>query len=113
MILAVRPLPRSEATADRLYVGGSWPAVAIFVQDPADAAPTVARILADVFKLTPAEIRLSVALYRGTTLKRYAADHDISVNTARSHLARAMRKTGTHRQIELIRLINTIDLPAR
>lgn len=113
LILAVRPLPRTEATADLLYVEGSWPAIAVFIQDPAGAAPTVARILADVFKLTPAEIRLALALYRGTTLKRYAADHDISVNTVRSHLARAMRKTGTHRQAELIRLISTIDLPAR
>ena len=84
----------------------------MFIQDPARVAASATRILRDVFKLTPAETRLAVALYRGATLKSHAADNGISVHTARSHLARAMRKTNTSRQADLVRLINTIDLPA-
>ncbi|MCG8560928.1 MAG: helix-turn-helix transcriptional regulator, partial [Hyphomicrobiales bacterium] len=113
LILAVRPLPQADSMTDDLYADAPQPAVAVFIQDPARGAATAARILRDVFKLTPAETRLAVALYRGLTLKSYAADHDISINTVRSHLARAMRKTDTRRQADLIRLINTIDLPAR
>lgn len=113
LILAIRPLPFADGLTADLYAEARQPAVAVFIQDPGRAAASAARILSGIFKLTPAETRLALALYRGQTLKRYAADNEISINTARSHLARAMRKTNTSRQAELIRLINTIDLPAR
>ncbi len=113
LILAVRPLPHADRLSADLYADAQRPAVAVFVQDPARGAASAARILRNVFKLTRAETRLAIALYRGDTLRTYATEHDISVNTARSHLARAMRKTNTGRQADLIRLINTIDLPAR
>ena len=113
LILAVRPLPQADSMTADLYAEAPQPAVAVFIQDPARGTASAARILRTVFNLTPAETRLAIALYRGVTLRAYAADHDISINTARSHLARAMRKTNTGRQADLIRLINTIDLPAR
>ncbi len=112
LILAVRPLPHADSLTADPYADAGQPAVAVFIQDPARVAASATRILRDVFKLTPAETRLAIALYRGATLKSYAADNGISVHTARSHLARAMRKTNTSRQADLVRLINTIDLPA-
>lgn len=59
------------------------------------------------YPMSPAESRLTVALAKGWTLKDYAKVTTISVETARSQLKAAMSKTGTYRQVELIRLLLT------
>jgi DNA-binding CsgD family transcriptional regulator/PAS domain-containing protein len=55
--------------------------------------------------LSPAETRVVLLLCDGLPLKRVASELQIAYNTARLHLAKAMRKTGTHRQLELLRLV--------
>ena len=54
--------------------------------------------------LTAAERRLVALLASGEPLKRAATQLGITYSTARLHLAHAMRKTRTHRQVDLVRL---------
>ena len=82
--------------------GKELPAVLVFVSDPG------ARIIADVselsalFGFTPAEGRLVLALLNGTPLPDAARQIGISYNTARTQLARAMARTESRSQLELV-----------
>jgi DNA-binding CsgD family transcriptional regulator len=61
--------------------------------------------LARLYGLTAAEARLAAAMSAGRSLKAYAGEAEISINTARWHLRRVFTKTGTRRQVELVRLL--------
>ena len=70
----------------------------------APEAPTQ-ELLAGLFDLTPAEARVARALASGLPLDRVAAEFGLSVQTIRNQLAAVFHKTGTSRQVELLRLI--------
>ncbi len=63
--------------------------------------------MAQHFGLTPAEFRLCNALARGLSLKACAQKWNRSYDTLRSQLKSILAKTGTHRQPELIALLDT------
>ena len=62
-------------------------------------------MLAELFGLTPAEIRLSLALADGGSLRSTAERHMISINTARSQLASIFSKTSIKRQVDLVEML--------
>lgn len=70
----------------------------------APEAPTQ-ELLAGLFDLTPAEARVARALASGLPLDQVAAQFGLSVQTIRNQLAAVFHKTGTSRQVELLRLI--------
>lgn len=96
----VAPLGR-----DRLVVNPRHAAVVLFVSDPENLAPIDARLLQELYDLTPAEARIAAALAMGETLPKVAARLGISSNTARTLLARATSKTQTDSQLGLVRMI--------
>jgi DNA-binding CsgD family transcriptional regulator len=57
------------------------------------------------YKLTRAEARLASCLARGLSLKAAADQLCVSLNTARTHVARVYDKTGTCRQAEFLALV--------
>jgi DNA-binding CsgD family transcriptional regulator len=61
-----------------------------------------ADFLQDRFDLTPAEARLVVHLVAGASLRSCATALGIKYETVRSCLKSAFRKTGAHRQAELV-----------
>jgi DNA-binding CsgD family transcriptional regulator len=67
-------------------------------------------ILRHGFALTPAEIRLALAMIRGETLADYADGHGISIGTVRVQLKSVMGKTGTHRQADLVALLARLSV---
>lgn len=71
----------------------------------APEAPTQ-ELLAGLFDLTPAEARVARALASGLPLDRVAAEFGVSVQTVRNQLGAVFHKTGTSRQVELLRLIS-------
>ena len=77
----------------------------LFIADPEAEAALDSRKLHELFGLTPAEIRLSVALVNGKSVEEYAHGASISSNTARTHIKRIYSKTEVRRQGELIRLL--------
>src|SRR5215472_3416123 len=80
-------------------------AAALFITDPEEGATLDSRALHQLFGLTPAEIRLCVALVKGKSVEAYAHEAAISSNTARTHVRRIYSKTGVRRQSELVRLL--------
>lgn len=68
------------------------------------AVPTVAK-LEQAYSMTRAEARVARRLADGHSLKEIAGQLSISEETARTHAKRAMHKTDTHRQAELVALM--------
>lgn len=60
---------------------------------------------AEEFELTPAEMRVAVALSRGINAKQAARELGVSHHTVRQHLKAVFDKTDTHRQSALVVLI--------
>lgn len=56
------------------------------------------------FGLSPAQARLTMLLMTGQSVKDIAATLGIADDSARQYLKRIYRKTGTHRQTDLIRI---------
>lgn len=67
-------------------------------------------LLRQMFRLTPAEISLTSQLARGLTLAEAAEENSVTRETARTHLKSVLRKTGTHRQSELIALLSGMSM---
>jgi DNA-binding CsgD family transcriptional regulator len=85
---------------------------AVFISGGSDEAAGADEIAA-VYGLTPAETRLLECLLAGRNLAETAANHGIAVTTAKTHLDSIFRKTGVHRQAELMRLASRAASPAR
>jgi DNA-binding CsgD family transcriptional regulator len=78
----------------------------LFVDDPnQDAIP--GDLISRAFQLTPAEARLAVHLTSGSTLSDAADVLGVTYNTVRAQLRAIFDKTATHRQTELVRLLQT------
>jgi uncharacterized protein YhfF/DNA-binding CsgD family transcriptional regulator len=78
----------------------------LFVDDPErDAAPSQAALYVRAFELTPAEARLAVHLAAGASLTEAADAFGVTRNTVRAQLRAIFDKTDTHRQLDLVRLL--------
>ncbi|MCW5736794.1 MAG: helix-turn-helix transcriptional regulator [Enhydrobacter sp.] len=100
--LTVMPVGRHLSTP-----GVPKPAVIVFIADSAVRPPLNPRVLEVQFGLSPAEAKLVVALASGTSLPQYAQEACISYHTARTLLARALTRTETGSQLELVSLVLT------
>lgn len=84
------------------------PCALILIGDP-DAQPASrATILSGMYALTPSECRLADLLSRGLELKAASELLHITQNSARFVLKNIFRKTGTHRQSELILFLHRL-----
>jgi DNA-binding CsgD family transcriptional regulator len=86
-----------------LFPGG---AIVLAVSVPRKSAlvPS-ADVLTGLFDLTPAETRFAMALAAGRSPRAAARDIGVTESTGRTYLSRIFAKTGTHRQTELINLL--------
>ena len=74
---------------------------------------TVGReVLADLFGLTAAELRLAECLVQGISPSQYALRQSLSQNTVRNQLKSIFEKTGARRQSDLVSLIWNVAAPA-
>jgi DNA-binding CsgD family transcriptional regulator len=100
LILSAFPLPPPPFPEDFIAVR-----ILVILRDP-DRQPAVQwQVFAQQFQLTAAELRLCVAWANGLTLREYSEKFHVSLHTARSQLKSIFDKTGTHRQIQLLRLV--------
>jgi DNA-binding CsgD family transcriptional regulator/PAS domain-containing protein len=107
-----RPVPRRPLSVlvAPLMIESTWfvpgrPAAIVFVADP-DSVPRTARDqLRNLYRLTPAEADVAMAIACGEGLQAAADELKISLTTARTHLQHIFEKTETRRQAELVRLI--------
>jgi DNA-binding CsgD family transcriptional regulator/PAS domain-containing protein len=100
--LSVLVTPVREDRVPEHVLGRS---VLVSVTDLDSAVSFSERILRDLFGLTPAEIRVAIALAEGATAQEAAEALGLSFFTVRAHLARIFQKTDTHRQADLMRLL--------
>ncbi|MFA7585246.1 MAG: helix-turn-helix transcriptional regulator [Novosphingobium sp.] len=61
--------------------------------------------LAQLFRLSPGEARLALALCRGMTISEAAAEFGLAVGTARNYCKSIFSKTGARGQPDLVRII--------
>ncbi len=102
--ILVMPLGREE---EQLVFATESPAAAVFVTDPARRERLPQELLQSVYALTQAEARLACLIAAGLTLDEAAEELGTARGTVRVHLERIFRKTGTHRQPDLVRLLLT------
>jgi DNA-binding CsgD family transcriptional regulator len=100
----VHVLPLRRAAHD-IFSGGDLLIVATTVR--ANSSTPSPSILMGLFDLTPAEVKLAVALATGRTVQQAAIDASIQLTTARTYLDRIFRKTGTHQQSQLVALLKS------
>lgn len=67
-------------------------------------------IVSSLFRLTPAEAQLAVALTSGLSLRDCAANQGITIGTSRAYLNSVFFKTRTKQQSELVSLLKSIPL---
>jgi DNA-binding CsgD family transcriptional regulator len=102
-VLLIAPLgPQSSAELGR-SAGGAI----VLVSDP--GRPSDARLLRELFGLTPREAELVGALLDGMRLNEYADERGVSINTVKSQLRAVFAKTNTTRQGELIGVLKEIQ----
>lgn len=100
--LTVMPNPSSP--------GRNTVAASVVVCDPSRACSSKARLLRGLYKLSPVEVRVAELLTQGLTVRETAGSMKLTADTVRFHTKRIFAKTGTHRQLELVRLV--LSLPS-
>lgn len=81
------------------------PAILVFVSDPSQKIAADLAALSDLFGFPPAEGRLVLALLSGTTPPEFARQAGVTYNTVKTLLARAMARSDSRSQLELVLLI--------
>jgi DNA-binding CsgD family transcriptional regulator/PAS domain-containing protein len=109
MIATLLPLEQARrsllAEAAPSVSGTTQACWALFVQDPHVALPMPGEAFAKLYKLTPAELRVALALAPGLTPEAAADMMGIALPTLRTHMQRIFAKTGTNRHADLVRLM--------
>lgn len=79
--------------------------VLLILHDPRRGSCIERADLCQRFGLTLTEAEVAATLAEGGTLATFASHRGCSLETARTHLKRVLRKTGTNRQADLVRTI--------
>jgi DNA-binding CsgD family transcriptional regulator len=102
-LLAVPVLPRDE-----LRVGPEpHGRVMLLIYDPQTRPQVNTSLLEILFGLSPTEASIAGAIVEGQSLSEIALLRGCQESTIRSHLKSIFRKTHTHRQSDLVRLVLT------
>jgi DNA-binding CsgD family transcriptional regulator len=86
--------------------------VAVFVQEPARVPMMPGEAFAKLYRLTGGELRVLLLLAQGLRGKEAADMLGISEPTVRTHLQNIFSKTGTSRQTDVLRLLQSATPPA-
>ncbi len=81
------------------------PVAMILMIDPEESGCIRTDLLRKVYGLTPAEARLAQGILQGMSLQDFAKEAGVSINTVRTQLKQVFTKTGTKRQVDLMRIL--------
>ncbi|MBG9390182.1 helix-turn-helix transcriptional regulator [Caenimonas aquaedulcis] len=104
--LAAVPMPVRASE----FVSPLSPVALLLVSDPDAERPHAGELFRQIFRLTPAEVRVLIPLQRGATLAETCAALHISVETGRAHLRNVFDKLGIRRQADIARVLGPIEL---
>ncbi len=79
--------------------------VAVFLIEPGRPPDIDGRALAETYGLAPREVQVATLLAQGRSPAQIASKLGIGLGTVREHLKRALAKTETHRQANLVQLL--------
>jgi DNA-binding CsgD family transcriptional regulator len=100
----VHVLPLTSGARRR--AGAAFAAVAaVFVRKAAVDIPSPLETVGKIYKLTPTELRVLFAIVQIGGVPEVAEMLGIAVSTAKTHLRRLFAKTGTNRQVDLVKLV--------
>jgi DNA-binding CsgD family transcriptional regulator len=80
-------------------------AAAVFVHKAALDAPSPQEAIGKLYKLTPTELRVLLAIVEVGGVPEVAEALGIAVSTVRTHLTQLFAKTDTNRQVDLVKLV--------
>lgn len=100
-----RPLEVLVTPLGALSRGAAGAAAVLMVTDPDEEPSSPAKLLAEMYGLTPREAELTQELLRGITLVEAADRLGMAQTTAKSHLKAVFAKTDTSRQSDLVRSV--------
>lgn len=86
--------------------------VAVFVQEVTLEQPAALEAIARFYRLTPAEVRVMVAVIDTQSAVEIADRVGCAETTARRHLHNIFEKTGARRQADLVRILASFSGPA-
>lgn len=86
-------------------------AAALFVAPAVLPRPAPLAAVAALFDLTPAEARVLELIGAGRSGPEVALALGVALTTVRTHVLRLFEKTGTHRQAELVALLESFAVP--
>ena len=90
----------------RRAAGIAYSAVAaLFVRKATLSLPHPLETIADLYKLTPAEMRVLMMTIEVGGIPKVAPVLGVSERTVKTHLAHIFAKTGTQRQVDLVKLV--------
>ncbi|WP_147309338.1 helix-turn-helix transcriptional regulator, partial [Cupriavidus taiwanensis] len=94
----------------RQPVEGPWqlPAAMLLLGNSESRSVLDAGVLSSLFGLSRKESIIAIRLAAGETLNEIAEREFLSPHTVRVHIRDTLRKTGTHRQSELVRLLHLL-----
>ncbi len=84
------------------------PLALVAVTDVASSTSVGVDTLRELYGLSGAEARVVTALARGDSVAEVAEAHQVTLNTIRTQMKSVFQKTGTHRQGELLTLVNSL-----
>ena len=84
---------------------------AMFVCKAAMRGPPVPDVIAKLYDLTPAELRVLLAIVEVGGIPEVAAEFGVADSTIRTHVGRLFDKTGTGRQADLVKLVAGFSSP--
>lgn len=87
--------------------GAARPVAAIYLKGDRSSSADRYEQLAELFRLSPSEARLAWSMAQGMTIAEAAAEHGLTLETARNYSKRIYAKTGARGQADLVRHILT------
>jgi DNA-binding CsgD family transcriptional regulator len=98
----------------RRKTGAAYDATAVLFVSKASLDSTAASdIIKKIFRLTPAEARVLLAVVELGSVSETSRNLDIAESTVKTHLGRIFTKTDTKRQADLVKLIAAFSSPVR
>lgn len=85
----------------------------VFLRPVPSVLPLDTPMLRAVYGLTASEAALTLALAQGQTLEEYSASRGVSIHTVRTQMRAILGKTGTERQVDLLRVLLAGAVPIR
>lgn len=107
LVITVLPLRPHHAASAEL---NQRPMALVVLTNPQAPAMLASSQVSNFLNLTPTEARLALLLVAGKAVKDFALAEGCSWHTARTHAKNLLRKTGCHRQAELVQLLQSLRL---